>query len=98
MDQGFDVTGRAHPGALVVLVFSTAPSLERRELSRMTTGTDGIYRFRISKFPAGQHVLQAMAHLPDGRMALSTPTDVSVTEPATEPTPAQRRRRPGPKK
>jgi len=98
MDQGFDVMGRAHPGSLVVLAFSTAPSLERRELSRMTAGADGIYRFRISRFPAGQHVLQAVAQLPDGRVTLSPPTDVWVTEPTTEPTPTQRRRRAGPKK
>ena len=61
-DQGFDVMGRAHPGSLVVLAYSTAPSLERRELSRMPVGPDGVYRFRISRFPAGQHVLQAVAH------------------------------------
>jgi hypothetical protein len=97
-DQGFDVTGRAHPGAMVVLAYSTAPSLERAELSRMTTGADGVYRFRVSKFPAGQHVLQAVAQLPDGRVTLSPPADVWVTEPAKEPAASQRRRRAGPKK
>lgn len=97
-DQAFDVVGRTHPGAMVVLAFSTAPSLDRRELSRMTTGADGVYRFRISRFPVGQHVLQAVAQMADGRVALSPPTDVWVTEPAKEPGEVQRRRRAGPKK
>ncbi len=97
-DQEFDVTGRAHPGAWVILAYSTAPSLERRELARMMAGPDGAYRFRVSRFPAGQHVLQAVAQMADGRVALSPPADVWVTEPAREGTTGQRRRRAGPKK
>ena len=96
-DQPVDVLGRAQAGATVVLAFSTAPSLERRELARAVVGADGRYGFRISQFPPGQHVLQATAWAGDGRSAASAPVDVWVTDgrPAAAD---QRRRRAGPKK
>lgn len=98
MEQSVDVTGRAHPGATVVLSYSTAPSLDRRELARVQAGTDGRYGFRVSRFPPGQHVLQATAWAVDGRSAASAPVDVWVTEVRAASGQDQRRRRAGPKK
>lgn len=96
-DQPVDVLGRAQPGATVVLAYATAPSLQRRELARAAAGLDGRFGFRISRFPPGQHVLQATALAADGRTSASAPVDVWVTDgrPAAGD---QRRRRAGPKK
>ena len=96
-DHGIDVLGRAHPGATVVLAYSTAPSLDRRELGRIRAADDGRYGFRISRFPAGQHVFQVTAWTIDGRMSASPPVDVWVTDAPSAPQ-DQRRRRAGPKK
>ena len=97
MGQAMDVVGRAHPGTVVVLAYSTAPSLDRRELARVTVGADGRYGFRISRFPRGQHVLQATAMAADGRVSAAAPVDVWVTEERGGAA-DQRRRRAGPKK
>jgi len=92
-DRMGDVEGRGPAGALLVLFYSAAPSVERRELSRMTVGADGRYRFRLNPFPAGAYVLQVIAYAPDGRSAASAPTDVWVADAAGS---GQRRRRAGP--
>lgn len=76
-----DVEGRAVPGTTVVLFYSQAPSLERRELARVRVGGDGRYRFRLSRFPPGGYVFQAIAYADDGRTAASAPVDVWVLEP-----------------
>jgi hypothetical protein len=81
MDRMGEVEGRAERGTTVVLFYSQAPSLERRELSRMLVGSDGRYRFRLAGFPAGGFVFQVVAYAPDGRSSGSPPVDVWVVDP-----------------
>lgn len=81
-----NVEGRALPGTTVILYYSQAPSLERRELGRARVGGDGRYRFGLAGFPAGGYVLQVISYADDGRSAVSTPVDIWVTDPR----PAQR--------
>ena len=92
-DRMGDVEGRGPAGALLVLFYSAAPSVGRRELARMTVGADGRYRFRLNPFPPGAYVLQVIAYAPDGRSAASAPTDVWVADAGGA---GQRRRRAGP--
>ncbi len=84
-----EVEGRAVPGTTVVLFYSQAPSLERRELARVRVRGDGRYRFRLSQFPPGGFVFQSIAYADDGRTAASAPVDVWVLDPR----PAARRPR-----
>jgi hypothetical protein len=81
MDRMGEVEGRAERGTTVVLFYSQAPSLERRELSRMQVGSDGRYRFRLAGFPAGGFVFQVVAYSTDGRSGGSPPVDVWVVDP-----------------
>jgi len=81
MDRMGEVEGKAEKGTTVVLFYSQAPSLERRELSRMQVGVDGRYRFRLAGFPPGGFVFQAVAYAPDGRSSGSPPVDVWVVDP-----------------
>lgn len=83
MDRMGEVEGRAERGTTVVLFYSQAPSLERRELSRMLVGSDGRYRFRLAGFPAGGFVFQVVAYSTDGRSSGSPPVDVWVVDPRT---------------
>ena len=84
-----EVEGRAVSGTTVVLFYSQAPSLERRELARVRVGGDARYRFRLSQFPPGGYVFQAIAYADDGRTSASPPVDVWVSDPR----PAARRPR-----
>lgn len=96
-DRLGDVEGRAQPGSVAVLFYSMAPSVERRELSRMPVGADGRYRFRLSRFPPGVYVIQVIAYAADGRTAASSPVDVWVVQPPAKPVakpPGPTRRRP----
>lgn len=81
MDRMGEVEGRTEPGATVVLYYSQAPLLERRELGRMLVGSDGRYRFRLAGFPAGAFVLHVVAYAADGRSSGSPPVDVWVVDP-----------------
>jgi hypothetical protein len=81
MDRMGEVEGRAERGTTVVLYYSQAPLLERRELARMLVGSDGRYRFRLAGFPSGAFVLQVVAYATDGRSSGSPPVDVWVVDP-----------------
>lgn len=79
-DQFTDVEGRAEAGTTVVLFYSQGPSLEKKELTRVRVGAEARYRFRISRFPPGWYVLQAVSYAGDGRVASSTPIDLNVVD------------------
>lgn len=79
-DQATDVEGRADAGTTVVLFYAQGQSLEKKELTRVRVGAEARYRFRISRFPPGWYVLQAVAYAEDGRTAASAPIDLNVVD------------------
>lgn len=79
-DQATDIEGRADSGTTVVLFYAPGQSLEKKELTRVRVGAEARYRFRISRFPPGWYVLQAVAYAEDGRAAASAPIDLNVVD------------------